>query len=188
MNAKDLWLGRRPASKLLILEPAPKGEREPDPELEERFETLQRVVGGVRTSRANARVADNVKLNASVEMRDPSMAELLTQTAPVLSSLANLASIAVSDEKPEGSVSIVDPAFELHIDLGKHVDLDQELKRIDKELADAQKKLAQVTKKLENPKFLSGAKPDVVEAQREKDKELRDVIEGLESLKNDLGA
>ena len=79
--------------------------------------------------------------------------------------------MTTADAKPEGSVTSVDPAFELYIDLGKHVDIDAELKRIEKETANVQKKLAQVSKKLENPKFLAGAKPDVVEAQKAKDKE-----------------
>jgi len=48
------------------------------------------------------------------------------------------------------------------------------------------RQLAQVTKKLDNPKFLKGAKPDVVEAQKAKDKELREMLGKLEALKKDL--
>ena len=60
-----------------------------------------------------------------------------------------------------------------------------ELKRIEKETASVQQKLAQVAKKLDNPKFLSGAKPEVVEAQKAKDKELRGMLEKLAALKKD---
>ena len=46
--------------------------------------------------------------------------------------------------------------------------------------------MTQVTKKLENPKFLKGAKPDVVDAQKAKDKEFREMLGKLEALKKDL--
>ncbi len=55
MDAKDLWMGKRPESELLVLEKTPVSESEPDLELEARFESLQRLVGRIRTSRANAR-------------------------------------------------------------------------------------------------------------------------------------
>ena len=114
------------------------------------------------------------------------MTSLLEKTRPVLSSLANLESLDIVDAKPDGAVTVVDPAFEVYVDLGKHIDLEAELKRIEKETAGLEKKLAQVTKKLENPKFLAGAKPDVVEAQKAKDKELREMLTKLAILKKDL--
>ena len=195
MDTKKLWLGKRPESDLLILERAPKGEREPDAALEDTFESLQRLVSRVRTSRASsarggarggARIPDNVRLNVAVKPRDDALASLLEKTRPVLSSLANLESLAIVDAKPDGAVTVVDPAFELYVDLGSHVDIDAELKRIEKESADLEKKLTQVTKKLENPKFLKGAKPDVVDAQKAKDKEFREMLGKLEALKKDL--
>jgi valyl-tRNA synthetase len=91
------------------------------------------------------------------------------------------------DARPEGMVAFVDPAFELYLDLGKHVDVGAERKRIDKEIADTRAKLEQVTRKLENPKFLSGAKPDVVEEQRARDAEYRDILRKLEEMKREYG-
>ena len=150
MDTKKLWLGKRPESDLLILERAPKGEREPDAALEDTFESLQRLVSRVRTSRASsarggarggARIPDNVRLNVAVKPRDDALASLLEKTRPVLSSLANLESLAIVDAKPDGAVTVVDPAFELYVDLGSHVDIDAELKRIEKESADLGEKV-----------------------------------------------
>jgi valyl-tRNA synthetase len=186
MDGKDLWLDARPKSDLLILESAPKGKREPDRALESTFESLQRLVSHIRTARSSARIADNVRLNAVAKPIDGELGALLTQTAPVLSRLANLDSLEIGDEKPEGAVAVVDPAFELYIDLGRHVDIHAELKRIDKESAELEKRLAQVTKKLGNPKFLTGARPEVVDAQKAKDQELRDMLAKLAALKKDI--
>ena len=188
MDAKDLWLGKRPTSELLIHEPYPKGENDPDAELEDSFEALQRFVGRIRTARANARLSDKVQLGVAVKPLDERVAEHLSGAAPVLSGLANLESLETVSAKPDGSVTIVDPAFELYVDLGKHVDIERELTRIAKETADAQKKLAQVEKKLGNPKFLENAKPDVVATQKAKGEELRELLAKLDALRQDYGA
>ncbi len=187
MDAKDLWMGKRPASELLILEKAPVAESEPDLELETRFESLQRLVGRVRTSRANTRLAENVRLSAAVRPLQAGLREVLEETSSVVTGLANLEGLSFVDTKPEAMVAFVDPAFELYLDLGKHVDVLAERKRIDKEIADTRGKLEQVTRKLENPKFLSGAKPEVVEEQRARDAEYRDILGKLEEMKREYG-
>ncbi len=187
MEAKDLWMGKRPGSDLLILEKTPVAESEPELELEARFESLQRLVGRIRTSRANARIAENVKLLAAVRPLQSGLRDILEETATVTRGLANLAGLAFVDSRPDGTIAIVDPAFELYLDLGKHVDVAAERKRLDKEIADTRGKLEQVTRKLENPKFLSGAKPEVVEEQRARDAEYRDVLRKLEEMKREYG-
>jgi valyl-tRNA synthetase len=187
MDAKELWLGKRPGSDLLVLEEAPRADREPDAALEAEFEVLQRLVTRVRTARANARLADAVRLDASVKPLDEARHRLLLGATPVLSRLANLDSLRVVSERPEGAVSFVDPVFELFIDLSKHVDLAAELRGIDKEMAELRKKLDQVRQKLDNPKFLSGAKPEVVESQKSKDRELREMLDKLDELRRTVG-
>jgi valyl-tRNA synthetase len=187
MDKKDLWMGKRPASDLLVLEKAPVAESEPDLELETRFESLQRLVGRVRTSRANARLAENVRLSAAVRPLQTGLPEVLEETSSVVTGLANLEDLSFVDARPEGMVAFVDSAFELYLDLGKHVDVAAERKRIDKEIADTRAKLEQVTRKLDNPKFLSGAKPEVVEEQRARDGEYRDILGKLEEMKREYG-
>jgi valyl-tRNA synthetase len=187
MDAKDLWLGKRPASDLLVLEKTAVPEGEPDLELETRFESLQRLVGLVRTGRANARLAENVRLYAAVRPLQAGLREVLEETSSVTTGLANLESLCFVDARPEGLVAFVDPAFELYLDLGKHVDVEAERKRIDKEIADTRAKLEQVTRKLGNPKFLSGAKPEVVEEQRARDAEYREILRKLEEMKREYG-
>ncbi len=187
MDAKDLWMGKRPASELLVLEKTPVPESEPDLELETRFESLQGLVGRVRTSRANARLAENVPLSAAVRPLQEGLQGVLEETSSVITGLANLEGLSFVEARPEGMVAFVDPAFELYLDLGKHVDVASERKRIDEEIADTRTKLEQVTRKLENPKFLSGAKPEVVEEQRARDAEYREILGKLEEMKREYG-
>ena len=55
------------------------------------------------------------------------------------------------------------------------------------QIADTRTKLEHVARKLDNPKFLSGAKPEVVEEQRARDAEYRDILRKLEELKREYG-
>jgi valyl-tRNA synthetase len=188
MDAKDLWKGKRPASDLLILEKTPVAEAKPDPDIESRFESIQRLVGRVRTARANARLAENVRLSAAVRPLQPGLGEILEETSSVVTGLANLETLKVVGARPDGAIAFVDPSFELYLDLGKHVDVASERKRIDKELAETRAKLEGVTRKLENPKFLAGAKPEVVEEQRARDAEYREILRKLDEMKREYGA
>jgi valyl-tRNA synthetase len=185
MDAKDLWMGKRPTSDLLIQERTAVPERDPDLALETRFESIQRLVGRVRSSRANARLAENVRLAAAVKPLDPELRSILEETSSVVRGLANLESLSFADVRPPGTIAFVDPAFELYLDLGKHVDVAAERKRIDKEIAETRTKLEQVTRKLENPKFLSGAKAEVVEEQRARNAEYREILRKLEEMKRE---
>ena len=188
MDEKKLWLDEPPRSELLVTEPFPKGEAEPDPALENQFEALQRLVTRIRQMRANAGVADNVALDVRVKVPEQEgLGPLIEQTSPVLTRLARLSSMERGDTRPDGWITSVDPDFELYVDLGKHVDTQTELARIDKELAVARKKLDQVTKKLGNPKFVSGAKADVVAKERAKERELGEMLEKLEGLRKEYG-
>jgi valyl-tRNA synthetase len=188
MDEKKLWLAQRPSSEILALERNPVPRVQPDLELETDVEALQRLVSRVRTSRANAKLAESVRLNASLRPLRPGVRDLVRDTAAVLKGLANLETLELATSRPEGTIAFVDPAFELYVDLGKHVDVSAEVARIDKEMAAAQKKLEEVSRKLDNPKFLAGAKPEVVEEQRAKDRELKEMIATLGELRRDLGA
>jgi valyl-tRNA synthetase len=187
MAAKDLWMEKRPTSDLLIRESAAVPEGDPDLALETRFESIQRLVGRIRSSRANARLAENIRLAAAVKPLDPELRSILEETSSVVRGLANLESLSFADLRPPGTIAFVDPGFELYLDLGKHVDVAAERRRIDKEIAETRTKLEQVTRKLENPKFLSGAKAEVVAEQRARDTEYREILGKLEEMKREYG-
>jgi valyl-tRNA synthetase len=128
-----------------------------------------------------------VRLSAAVRPLQSGLREILEETSSVVTGLASLEELSFVDSRPEGMVASVDSAFELYLDLGKHVDVAAERKRLDKEIADTRTKLEQVTRKLDNPKFLSGAKPEVVEEQRARDAEYRDILGKLEEMKREYG-
>jgi valyl-tRNA synthetase len=188
MDEKKLWGVDRPSSDLLILEPFPKADESPDPALEERFESLQLLVNRVRSIRANVRLTESVRLKVLLKPLDDAFQRLVAATSRVVCRLANLEAIELVTERPQGVVTSVDPAFELYIDLGRHVDLKAEVARIDKEMAALNKKLERASKKLVSKEFLANAPAEVVEKERAKDRELRDLLKKLEALRKDYAS
>ena len=75
----------------------------------------------------------------------------------------------------------------LYIPMGQLVDVAKELERIEKELAKARKNLSSLESKLNNEKFVSRAPEAVVNAEREKATNARNLIiqleQSLDSLK-----
>ena len=59
------------------------------------------------------------------------------------------------------------------------VDTKKEIERLERELSKAEKDLEIVTKKLSNPGFLNKAPAAIVEAEREKEKSIRSVIDNI---------
>jgi valyl-tRNA synthetase len=188
MDEKGLWRGVRPASELLILEPFPKGDDSPNEALEERFESLQRLVTRVRNIRANARLTESVRLRVQLKALDDDFRQLVKATSAVVCRLANLEAIEPVNQRPEGVVTSVDPCFELYVDLGKHVDLEAEVSRIDKEMTAVTKKLDRITRKLINPEFLGNAPAEVVEREKAKDRELKQMLQKLEALRKEYAS
>ena len=188
MDEKELWLGERPSSELLIRDRYPRSDDMPDVGLEERFENLQQLVTRVRVVRANARLGDGVRLAIQVKPLTDAFNNVIKATSDAVSRLANLESIELVTERKPGLFASVDPAFELYVDLGRHLDLKAEITRIDKEMEAFKKKLDQTSKKLGNPKFLAGAAPEVVEAEKAKSEEFKDMLTKLESLREEYAS
>ena len=185
MEKKQLWQDDRPTSELLILESFPKADEPANPRLEARFETLQRLVTRVRNVRANARLAESTRLKVFVKPLETDLDHLLSATESVLCRVAHLDAIDIVTDKPTGVVTSVDPSFELFVDLGSHVDLDAEVARIDKETTGVSKKLESVMKKLMNTEFLNNAPDAVVQKEKAKAAELKEMLDKLEALRSE---
>ena len=61
-----------------------------------------------------------------------------------------------------------DPDFEVYLDLGRYVDLDQEIARLEKERARSQKESASLQSTLQNPKFLAKAPQEKVDEKKQR--------------------
>ena len=75
--------------------------------------------------------------------------------------------------------------MEIAIPLSEKLDLEEEKKKTEEEISYLEGFLVSVDKKLSNEKFVSNAKPEIVDNERKKQKDAQDKIEILkEKLKS----
>lgn len=147
----------------------------------DQFEHTAQVVNALR----NFRKEKNLPLKEILELFVKNDA-LLDEAAAVVIKLANLSEIRVVDEIPESATAIVVKSSEYFIPLSGNRDLEAEKEKIVKELDYTRGFLNAVMRKLSNEKFISNAKPEIIEIERKKQADAQLRIELLESQLNSL--
>lgn len=99
--------------------------------------------------------------------------------------LANVNEIVEVSDKQDGAISFMVGTIEYFVPLAEHIDVEEELEKLNKELIHQEGFLRSVMGKLNNEKFVSGAPEQVVANERKKqaDAELR-----IEALKNSIAS
>ena len=150
-------------------------------DLEKDFEIVQTVIGAIRNIRAEMDVPPGKKADVLVHAADERIAEILQKQEPQLIILGRIShlTIGTSIKKPPLSASSVIPQGEIYIPLTDLIDLDSEKQRLEKELANQTKYLDRIKKKLSNFDFLERAPADVIQVEKDKQKQVEDSIERL---------
>ena len=130
------------------------------------------LVSGIRSVRSEmnvppASVGPMVVVEASMATR-----ERLDRHAPAIRRLARVDDITLSREAPKGSAQLVLGEATICLPLGNLIDLSAETSRLEKAIAKVNQERERILGKLSNEKFVANARPDVVEAERERLAEL----------------
>lgn len=153
-----------------------------NPELLNWFEHASEAVIGIRNIRKDKNLPFKDKINLMIKGDNP--AKYFDE---VVTKLGNISELSYVETKPAASAGFVVKATEYYIPLGQGVDLEAEKEKLMKELEYTQGFLASVEKKLNNEKFVSNAKPEVVENERQKQADAMGRIEILKAALADLG-
>ena len=126
------------------------------------------LVSGIRSVRSEmnvppAAIAPLVVVGASDATRDR-----LARHDSAIRRLARIGSIAHEPAAPPSSAQIVLGEATVCLPLGSLIDLDAEDARLRKELGKVTEEVARIHKKLSNERFVAGAAPEIVAAEREK--------------------
>jgi len=141
------------------------------------FQQASEVIIGVR----NIRKEKNIAFKDSVEMKVKRTDSFdVSGFDPVITKLGNISTIEYVDEKPSAAAGFMVKSAEFYIPLGEGVDLEAEREKLMKELEYARGFLDSVMKKLGNERFVSSAKPEVVDIERKKKADAESKIQLLE--------
>jgi valyl-tRNA synthetase len=160
---------RWPASALIVA-PWPQANAVAlDDEAEEHFGLLQEVITRIRDARNQMNVEPARRIPVIIAAGD--FVPVLQAQAPLIEFLARTdrpqlhASIA---QKPEQAMSLLAGPIEIYLPLAGMLDIGKELERLDKEITQANQEIARLQSRLANESFVSRAKPEIVEKEREK--------------------
>ncbi|WP_288436419.1 valine--tRNA ligase [uncultured Chryseobacterium sp.] len=137
------------------------------------FETAAELISGVRNYRQtkgiSPREAAEVFTNAT---------EFANEA--VVRKLANISEIHFGQKTDKPSFTFLVGATEVSIPLSENLDLGEEKAKTEEEVKYLKGFLVSVEKKLSNEKFVANAKPEIVEVERQKQKDALDKIAILE--------
>ncbi|MCH5237230.1 MAG: valine--tRNA ligase [Muribaculaceae bacterium] len=146
------------------------------------FEILKQIVGGIRNIRKQKQIPQKEALDLLVKGKHEAALNA------VLGKIANISSVVFTDDKPAGAVAFIVDATEYSLPVGKSINIEDELNKLQSDLDYYNKFLESVRKKLSNEKFVSNAPEKVVALEKKKESDALEKIEtiraAMQALKN----
>jgi len=171
---EELWqtISERSIDEALVIAQQKEAEAF-DETIIKNFETAAELISGVR----------NYRQTKGISPRE--VAEVYTNAAEftneaVIRKLANISEIHFGQKTDKPSFTFLVGATEVSIPLSENLDLGEEKAKTEEEVKYLKGFLVSVEKKLSNEKFVANAKPEVVEVERQKQKDALDKIAILE--------
>ena len=159
------------------------------PDAESEMEVVMQTIRAVRNMRAQLRIPAGQKLEAAIETNG--MRAVVEQEKEAISVLARVEPLNVlgAEESDHAvGVSLVVNPLVVRLPLTGIVDLDAESQRLDQELEETRRNEARVQTLLANDNFVSKARPEVVEKERERLRSLTEQRERIEDIIAQLAA
>ena len=190
---EELWWRLRPREdgEACIVSAWPASDAsETDEQAAATFELMQEIVTNIRNVRSQYNVSPARDIAAVINM--PADADGLVATFQenerYFEKLAKVTDLTVgsNQEKPKASASAVIRKHEVFLPLAGMVDLDQERERLGKEIAQKEQFLLSIQRKLQNEQFISRAPAEVVERERQKQRDASAEIKRLQANLEDL--
>jgi valyl-tRNA synthetase len=140
-----------------------------DEQAESEFGLLQEVITRIRDARNQMNVEPTRRIPVILVAGE--LVTMFEAQAPLIEFLARTEKpqlYAQLEQKPEQAMSLLAGAVEIYLPLAGMLDLSKEMERLDREIAGAQQEIARLQTRLANEAFVTRAKPEVVEREREK--------------------
>lgn len=165
---------RSPSEALIIAEWPEEGPV--DDELIEGFRIAREVISGVRTIRKEK----NIPMKESLELFVVDAENTGKSWDLIIQKLTNIAAITGVEQKVDGALSFRVKSNEYFIPITGHVDISEEIKKLQEELNYTKGFLASVEKKLSNERFVNNAPEHVVALEKKKAADAKAKIQTLE--------
>ncbi len=160
---------RWPAPALIVVEYPQPQPPQIDLKAEQQFDLVKQTITLIRDARNQMNVEPARRVPAIIVMGDH--LAMLSEQTPLIEFLARTEKPELHQrlaQKPEKAMSLLAGPIEIYLPLAGMLDIGKELERLDKETGQARQEIERLQGKLGNQNFVSRAKPEVVEKEREK--------------------
>ena len=159
-----------------------------DPHIAEEMSLIQESISAIRNLRKQVNLTPSQSVNIHVRVAKEQQATLFEDYQSYLQRLAKIESlnVGIDIQKPPASLAAVVRNIEIFMPLSGLIDLEAEKQRLGKQLEKIEKELAGIDAKLNNQNFVLNAKPEVVEAQRMRRKDVEIKLSLTKELLADL--
>ena len=173
-----LWqaIEERKEGESIMFQPVKALSKSFDAQIISDFEAVKGIIAGVRTIRLQKNIPQKEPLALQAICTNPSVAY-----NAVISKMANLSSIDVTEEKDVAAVNFMVGTTEFAVPLGSLMDVEAEMKKLTDELTYTEGFLQSVLKKLGNANFVAHAPEAVVANERKKQADAESKIASLKA-------
>ena len=187
---EDLWQRLKPRRDASIMRAAwpPADKLAVDKKLEKQFASLLALVTHIRNLRAWLEIKPEQQAVVSVYPHSKAHAALLSESKPLVLSLARLESahILSENQRPQASVSSAAEGFDVYLHFSGLFDAAKEQAKIKDRLSGMHKSLEAKKARMANKEFVKKAPAEVVEKEKAGIEELTNSITRLEKMHNEL--
>jgi valyl-tRNA synthetase len=180
---EEIWQNIPHRGKSIMVSDWPKFNPDWDFEDAKDMEIIMDAVRGIRNIRAEMNVPPAKKARVFARVGDPGVLNILKENVNVIYSLAkveNMEFLPQDAPAPHKAVTCVIKGAEIFVPMEGLVDIETEIARLKKEQDNLKKEIERVEKKLGNQGFLAKAPADVVDKERQKQRDYRDMLQKVE--------
>ncbi len=152
----------------------------------EAMKLIMELIKGLRNIRGEMNIAPSKKARVIILVRNLEKQNILKENYSYIANLANAEPIEILnnlEKKPEKAAAAIVSEIEAYMPLEGLIDIEVEIKRLKKENENLKKDLNKIENKLSNEKFLQKAPENVVQKEKNKQKEY---ISKLKAVKERL--
>ncbi|TVR72447.1 MAG: valine--tRNA ligase, partial [Spirochaetaceae bacterium] len=181
-------------AEALIVAPYPRSREDREDERVREsaagFTTLQELVRGIRTMRSEFTIPPgrtfDVYVRVAPERRD--LREFLQTNGDLIRLLAGAGELEIGHDhaRRAGRVALVGSGFEAYLAILDLIDVAAQVDRLARNIARTEKGLRQAEGKLASEGFRAKAKPEVISAEESKAADLRDQLERMIMVRDEL--
>jgi valyl-tRNA synthetase len=178
---EEIWQRLPHEGDSIMVAPFPRVSRKwRDPEAERLMQPVLDIVGAIRSVRSESRIAPSAEVAVTVRPGDPDARAVIEEAAGLIGALSrSRVTVATDGARPAHSAHAVAGAADVYVHLEGVLDLAAERTRLAREIEKAGREIAFLEGKLARPEFVQRAPAEVVERERARLAEQRQVREKL---------